>query len=330
MTDAMARGRDGVVVLGAHRSGTSLTAGLLAHAGLVDAAEGDTMAVQPDNPRGYFERLSLTGWHDDALASLGGHWSAPALPSAIAGAAPTLRTSAADLLARIVEEARPREIVVKDPRMCLFLPVWLPVLGDRFDVVMTVRNPLDVAASLAARDGFSPTVGLALWEVHVAALAEGLRGRRVYVAPLDSIGTAGGAGRLVHDLTGPTSAPDTSLLDPALVHHAAESDEAVPLLTRTQSELWAWLRELPQGWTVADPPSVSAEAQSYRLLADRLRATEHLATTRAELVTARNNLADANTHIDQLIARCRELEAEVESLRHRIAELEAGDAAGSA
>ena len=61
-------------------------------------------------------------------------------------------------------------LIIKDPRICRFVPIWLEVLG-RFGadphIVMPLRNPIEVAASLKARDGFLASKSYLLWLRHV-------------------------------------------------------------------------------------------------------------------------------------------------------------------
>ncbi|MEM6793696.1 MAG: hypothetical protein AAF725_06910, partial [Acidobacteriota bacterium] len=59
--------------------------------------------------------------------------------------------------------------VLKDPRMCRLLPLWRPLLeAERVDlhVLLIIRSPLAVAASLQKRDGFSTEKSLLLWLRH--------------------------------------------------------------------------------------------------------------------------------------------------------------------
>jgi hypothetical protein len=57
--------------------------------------------------------------------------------------------------------------MVKDPRLCRLLPLWAPVIaGSALPLVMVLRHPAAVAASLSARDGFSPDKALMLWLVN--------------------------------------------------------------------------------------------------------------------------------------------------------------------
>lgn len=54
--------------------------------------------------------------------------------------------------------------------------MWREILVDRFVVVFTVRPAIEVAWSLAVRDGFSLSLGLALWNAYYRHLAAGLDG----------------------------------------------------------------------------------------------------------------------------------------------------------
>jgi hypothetical protein len=57
---------------------------------------------------------------------------------------------------------------VKDPRLCRLVPLWLdllPELGIEPAVVVAVRDPRQVAASLTARDGLERTHAEQLWLV---------------------------------------------------------------------------------------------------------------------------------------------------------------------
>ena len=86
---------------------------------------------------------------------------------------------------RCVDPCPPRLRSLKDPRFCVTLGAWRPALRPATSFVAVVRNPAEVAMSLAAMarrdptyyDGFevTPTVALALW---AAAARRVLRLRR--------------------------------------------------------------------------------------------------------------------------------------------------------
>ena len=72
----------GLVVLGMHRSGTSLLANLLGRLGA--SYGGPLIQAHVDNPGGYWEHAEIVSIHDDFLASRGRSWHDPSLPTATA------------------------------------------------------------------------------------------------------------------------------------------------------------------------------------------------------------------------------------------------------
>jgi hypothetical protein len=158
---------NGVVVLGMHRSGTSAAAGVVRLLGLPTVTEGDLMPADAANPKGYWESDSLRAFNDELLAAVRHTWSLP--PSRPIDWAVDERVAPFRRLAAIrfrSDFGRP-QWVWKDPRACLTLPFWLDAVGLEPALVLVHRDPLEVAASLAQRDGFELRRGLALWERYV-------------------------------------------------------------------------------------------------------------------------------------------------------------------
>src|SRR4029077_1974458 len=61
-------------------------------------------------------------------------------------------------------------LILKDPRICRFVPFWLDVLKEMKvapRIVIPLRSPLEVAHSLKKRNALSLTKGLLLWLRHV-------------------------------------------------------------------------------------------------------------------------------------------------------------------
>lgn len=163
------RRRQACVVLGMHRSGTSALANLLACLG-ADLPIGLNPPA-PDNPEGYFESAALVAIHDELLRAGGSVWFdvKPFTVSAVPGnAARALMQSMAKALeADYSTAALP---LIKDPRMCRFFPLSREVLaasGMECSVVLALRHPAEVAASLASRDQMSATYSGLLWARHV-------------------------------------------------------------------------------------------------------------------------------------------------------------------
>jgi hypothetical protein len=134
-----------------HRSGTSLTMGVLGRLGLEIGPERSLVpTIVDDNPDGYLEQQAFVELDDELLTALGGHTSEPpAAPSgwhAEAQFAPQ-RARAAELVAKTFDAA---PWGWKDPRASLLLPFWRAVIPG-LRVVVCVRNPAEVAASLMRR-----------------------------------------------------------------------------------------------------------------------------------------------------------------------------------
>lgn len=175
-----------VVVVGPHRSGTSVTTRVVSLLGPALCAEDDLMSKW-DNPAGHWESESLMTLNDELLDLLGGVWYAPPeLPRSW-----EQRADLAPFRARAVREfyrVHPASNWVwKDPRLCLLLPFWTFVLEVDPVIVITVRHPVEIARSLAARDRWGPAHALAIWEWYVAAMLESCAGRPVAVVRYDEL-----------------------------------------------------------------------------------------------------------------------------------------------
>ena len=69
----------------------------------------------------------------------------------------------------------------KNPRNCLTLPFWQRFLPP-MRYLICLRNPLDVAASLERRDGFSLEKSVDLWLTYVMSAVQHTAGRpRLFV-----------------------------------------------------------------------------------------------------------------------------------------------------
>ena len=152
-------------VLGMHRSGTSMLAGLLEGMGL--SAGRDVMGAGAFNPLGHYENMEIVRFHDHVLSALGSRWHDPRPLAARLRAEAHKRFAAwRARLAEILAEqfATGCRAVIKDPRLCRLLPLWEPVIsGTGRPVLLIIRHPAAVAGSLLARDKFSPAKALALW-----------------------------------------------------------------------------------------------------------------------------------------------------------------------
>ncbi len=159
--------RHAVFILGPHRSGTSCVAGSLRAIGLFlghDNALGDP---QPDNPKGFFEHMALMSINDEILLRLGGNWrTAPTFPPGwqFLQVLSEVRKNAAGIVAGDFSGSRIWGF--KDPRSCMTLLFWRAVMTIPIRCIIVIRNPMEVALSLLARNEIPLDEGLAFWLSH--------------------------------------------------------------------------------------------------------------------------------------------------------------------
>lgn len=222
----------GIIILGMHRSGTSILGGLLNKMG----AKTGSPLIEPanDNEKGFFERIDVVLQNDALMKAQRVHYGSrteayDALTGtlhalmAIQGSSPGLGANQAKLLTTMPDSmavgdkvyalyaksplfqqprnnpqlisAHDRRIpplelkdnffnegkrglsflnnpgnapwMLKDPRLCITLRTWLPLLNHIPAVVFTYRHPLDVAMSLHKRqEHYQVGKGLKLWYIY--------------------------------------------------------------------------------------------------------------------------------------------------------------------
>lgn len=225
MPDAMLN-RHACVVLGMHRSGTSALAKLLVTLGADPPARPNPPS--PDNPEGYFEPAEIIELHDQLLAACDTAWF-DLKPFSLEAAAPErLEAITGALAAALAVDYPPATApfpLIKDPRMCRFFPYARQLLaasGMACSVVMALRHPTEVAASLGRRDQISATYAGLLWAQHVIAAERDSRSvPRVTVSYGAMMADWQGIARRIRRLPGPWGAADLaqSPLRPDLRHH---------------------------------------------------------------------------------------------------------------
>lgn len=166
-----------------HRSGTSALAGALAGLGLDAGVASSLMAPDEGNPEGYFEQWPIVEFDEEILLHFGGRWdSPPVLPADWMEEG--YRQRAAELYASLYST---NHFVMKDPRATLLLDLWRASAPREPSAVFIVRDPMQVAWSLAKRDAIPVTTGLALWSAFNRAALAGLAGLRVHVCAYEDL-----------------------------------------------------------------------------------------------------------------------------------------------
>jgi hypothetical protein len=254
----------GVVVFGMSRSGTSAVTGMFAAAGFHVGIPDDLMPPSHANPRGYFERLDMYELNEEVLRSLGCTWFDP--PSdrnqdeVSASVQPVLRRR----LNAFFAQADGAPVAIKDPRIGILPGLWGDVLGEQLHPVLVIRDPIEIAYSLAQRDGTPIAFALSAWEIHMTSLLRYLSGRVVTVARYPDLVRDPDAPGVIVEGACEHLADDVAVrvrpgvahtaLTAALHHHSAFDGEVDQHLTGRQHELWDALRSLQAGARLIDPP----------------------------------------------------------------------------
>jgi hypothetical protein len=178
-----------IIVLGMHRSGTSAITRVL---GLLGAQlPKNLMPANPANEAGYWESMDLYSIHEEMLSSAGTAWD-DILPFPEAW---YTSEKAEQFQQRILSVLRKdfnaaQLYVIKDPRISRLMPLWLRVLREFKSlphVVISVRHPLEVVASLKQRDNVSRAKTLLLWLRHLLEAERATRGQRRSFVSYDAL-----------------------------------------------------------------------------------------------------------------------------------------------
>jgi len=177
---------DGVLVLGMHRSGTSVATRALNLLGLNTCVAEDLLGPMNGNPTGLWESDSVVKFNDALLASMGRAWWCP----------PPAGDDYRSVADEVGDPAEARAIfrrvhadpwVCKDPRLSITLPFWRDAIGSSFVALVMLRHPLNVARSLRERDKFDISFGVALWERYNRLIVQHLVGLPVLVSTYDEL-----------------------------------------------------------------------------------------------------------------------------------------------
>ena len=153
--------KQAIVVLGMHRSGTSLLAKAL-EIFKYNFSE-NLMEPNEDNPSGFWEDIDIVEFNESLLSSNQVSWDIPLDPRSY-----NFSNDFKDRARRVLDKKffeRKRLIIKKDPRISILLKFWSEQFTDldiHVKYVVSYRNPLSVASSLKSRDGIDLRAGLLL------------------------------------------------------------------------------------------------------------------------------------------------------------------------
>lgn len=179
-----------IVILGMHRSGTSLATRLIHMMGAYLGPD-NLFGANQDNPTGYWERRDVVECNAALLRHHRTNCSQLIVTPWIGTFTPPPEPVVKQRMGSIIRSLNEHDVwVMKDPHLCLTLPHWQPLL-DNPTAVITYRNPLEIAQSLAIREfNKVPSLerGLALWEAYAVSLLHASEGmKRVFISHQDLI-----------------------------------------------------------------------------------------------------------------------------------------------
>ena len=175
-----------VVVLGIHRSGTSVITRGLQVLG-VDLGEKLIGGIAGNNEKGFWEDAEINDFNNALLLKLGSGWDRLNALDEVALLGVEFAHERNQALNLLRSKLRADSIFAfKDPRTAILLPFWQAIFNDldlSASYLIAVRNPMEVAESLHRRDGISLLKGLLLWVKYSVAAVRGTQGaRRMFVS----------------------------------------------------------------------------------------------------------------------------------------------------
>jgi len=179
------------LVLGPHRSGTSLVSGLLSILGC--ALGKDVLGPHDCNQRGLWENEAVVSLNEIILSEMKASWHDTGVIDFSAFSLEDKKRWVSLILTALsiqFADIESYDIVIKDPRICRLLPLYAAALTDfgcEIRIVQVLRDPHSVAFSLYKRDGMSFSSGYMLWASHMLQGAKQSHGYRKLVLEYSDI-----------------------------------------------------------------------------------------------------------------------------------------------
>ena len=358
----MANPKKLIVVLGAHRSGTSLCAAAAQALG-ADACLGEHYANE-ENRKGFFEHPDIVDFNNRLLNEFGGSWDNP-LFDGVSALKATPHEALAEEACAIVKDTygAAAVAVIKDPRMCQLLPFWTKVFSragsadDQVFYLHTLRDPVEVAISQQQRAegnrdfyefGKELGEGAALWMSLTAQALMASRELPVFYLSYESLLTK--PQQVLKDIAAfadleidaeAANAFSEGFVDPALYRSSASEQDRLalaqsfPQLGEFQDAVAALLTNAADsGNTIAAAEAIFRRQDTQACLGDIVvpafsRLSESTRTDRLALTQSRDVVADFERQVEELNANTERMREEhiqvVTPLRDELASLQQGN-----
>ncbi|HET9905511.1 MAG TPA: hypothetical protein VFQ23_02685 [Anaerolineales bacterium] len=274
-----------IVVLGMHRSGTSvITRGLQ----VLGVELGDNLmpAYEGNNSKGFWEDVDINALNIEMLRFLkiDWHFVTPVQASDVDALCQNgYLQRAVDLLRK--KTASRKVFGFKDPRVAKLFPFWKEVFTQgqmNVDYILVIRHPLSVCHSLSKRDGFDFEKSYLLWLEHVIGSLVGTEGETRVIVDYDTFMQTPETEltRIAKRLQLSMNADDfrnfqLEFLDRGLQHTVYQledltHDSAVPPLVQ---EVYSSLLQVTAGNAVPGEPALRDKIEHWGLEFSRMRST---------------------------------------------------------
>ena len=151
--------------------------------GLSYTVGGPLIGGATDNEKGFFELIPAVLQNDEFMKHQRVWWSHNVIAYDAEKALEHKKSGIVDFkehgekALKFMNNPKNAPWLQKDPRMCITLKTWLPLLNSEPAIVFTYRHPLEVALSLKKRENnFGIDHGLRLWIVYNMRAIQNSRG----------------------------------------------------------------------------------------------------------------------------------------------------------
>ncbi|WMJ72092.1 hypothetical protein RCC89_02750 [Cytophagaceae bacterium ABcell3] len=249
-----------IIVLGMHRSGTSMVTGLLSKLGYYVGAPEELTNTSEENPKGFFERKDVRNINDELLIGNDFDWYK------VAGFTTDSLTDSSvhkykEEISGVFNLLRKKgPFAIKEPRLCLLYLIFKEMVRD--DIKLLVyRDPIESAESLLKRNKFPLHFGLALWEKYHKALFNSLSNDHLILVNYNKLlndpkAEVQNLVNSINSLSGDDIALEQGALDficPELYRSNKYKKYGVGYLTDSQKYIWNQLKNFDQSKTLRSP-----------------------------------------------------------------------------
>ena len=173
------------VILGVHRSGTSLLTRSLR---CFNFNYGERLHPSgTDNPKGFFEDVDIIELNEKILAEINFSWDSPQL---LDDAKLEIIRKKFSIKAKklILEKINKGITCFKDPRITKLIDFWVEIFESLkldFFYILAIRNPLSVASSLHKRNSLSFEHSFLLWTEYILSVLKKIDPKKMLIIDFD-------------------------------------------------------------------------------------------------------------------------------------------------